>query len=83
LSSGTTRRTAAGGAGLTRARGGLSAVIALGPGTSFLPGTPVRLDRMVVVFGRCERCSERNVVRDDWFICGVCGVDLPARWNFA
>lgn len=35
-----------------------------------------------VVFRRCEHCGERNVVRDAWFICGVCGADLPGDWNF-
>jgi hypothetical protein len=35
-----------------------------------------------VVFRRCGRCGERNVVKDGWFICGVCGADLPAGWNF-
>lgn len=36
-----------------------------------------------VVFRRCEKCGERNVVKDGWFVCGVCGADLPERWNFA
>jgi hypothetical protein len=36
----------------------------------------------VVVFRRCERCGERNVVKDGWFVCGVCGAELPAGWNF-
>lgn len=35
-----------------------------------------------VVFRRCERCGERNIVKDGWFVCGVCGADLPERWNF-
>ncbi len=37
---------------------------------------------LAVVFRRCPRCGERNVVKDGWFICGVCGADLPAEWNF-
>jgi hypothetical protein len=36
-----------------------------------------------VVFRRCGTCGERNVVKDCWFFCGVCGADLPAAWNFA
>jgi hypothetical protein len=32
-----------------------------------------------VVFRRCERCGERNVVKDGWFLCGV---GVPAGWNF-
>ena len=35
-----------------------------------------------IVFRRCQKCGERNVVRDGWFVCGVCGTDLPAEWNF-
>jgi hypothetical protein len=35
-----------------------------------------------IVFRRCEKCGERNVVRDGWFVCGVCGAGLPAAWNF-
>jgi hypothetical protein len=35
-----------------------------------------------VTFRRCPNCSERNVVRDDDFICALCGSALPAYWNF-
>jgi hypothetical protein len=35
-----------------------------------------------VVFRLCERCGERNVVKDGWFACGACGEELPATWNF-
>jgi hypothetical protein len=35
-----------------------------------------------VVFRRCPACGERNIVKDGWFLCGVCGADLPADWNF-
>jgi hypothetical protein len=35
-----------------------------------------------VVFRRCERCGERNVVKDGWFVCAMCGADLPVGWNF-
>jgi hypothetical protein len=34
------------------------------------------------VFRRCPRCGERNVVKDDYFTCAVCGGELPAWWNF-
>ena len=27
-------------------------------------------------------CGERNVVKDGWFVCQVCGGDLPESWNF-
>ena len=35
-----------------------------------------------VVFRRCEKCGERNVVKEGWFVCGCCGAGLPAGWNF-
>ncbi len=35
-----------------------------------------------ITFRRCEACGERNVVKDGWFICGVCGAELPGEWNF-
>lgn len=35
-----------------------------------------------VVFRRCEKCGQRNVVRDGEFVCGVCGGELPPAWNF-
>lgn len=35
-----------------------------------------------VIFRRCPKCGERNVVKDGWFACLVCGGELPAIWNF-
>ena len=35
-----------------------------------------------VTFRRCEACGERNTVNDGWFVCGACGTELPAEWNF-
>jgi hypothetical protein len=35
-----------------------------------------------VVFRRCERCGERNLVKDGWFVCGLCAAELPSEWNF-
>jgi hypothetical protein len=35
-----------------------------------------------VTFRRCTACGERNVVKDEWFACGLCGADLPPEWNF-
>lgn len=35
-----------------------------------------------VVFRLCPKCKERNVVKDDWFSCDLCGSDLPTNWNF-
>lgn len=34
-----------------------------------------------VVFRRCPRCHERNLVKDDDFACAVCGAELPRIWN--
>lgn len=36
-----------------------------------------------VIFRRCPACGERNVVRDNDFICAQCDSALPARWNFS
>jgi hypothetical protein len=36
----------------------------------------------VCVFRRCPSCGSRNLVKDGWFRCDVCGHDLPAEWNF-
>ena len=33
-------------------------------------------------FRRCERCGQRNVVKDEWLFCS-CGAALPETWNFA
>jgi hypothetical protein len=35
-----------------------------------------------IVFRRCPTCGERNIVKDAWFVCGLCGADLPSAWNF-
>ncbi len=33
-------------------------------------------------FRRCPACGQRNLVKDGWLECGVCGAELPERWNF-
>lgn len=37
-----------------------------------------------IIFRRCVQkgCGMRNIVKDDWFECQVCGRELPKRWNF-
>lgn len=35
-----------------------------------------------VIFRLCPKCNERNLVKDGWFVCDLCGADLPADWNF-
>ncbi|GIG00086.1 hypothetical protein Cci01nite_51790 [Catellatospora citrea] len=34
------------------------------------------------VFRRCPQCGERNIVRENDFVCAVCDADLPTLWNF-
>jgi len=36
----------------------------------------------VVIFRRCPNCAGRNIVRDEDFVCALCGSALPAQWNF-
>lgn len=36
----------------------------------------------VSVFRRCPECSQINIVKDDWYMCGVCDSPLPTKWNF-
>ena len=35
-----------------------------------------------VVFRRCPVCDERNIVRDDDYVCALCDARLPRQWNF-
>jgi hypothetical protein len=34
------------------------------------------------IFRRCPSCGQRNLVKDGWLECGVCGAALPEAWNF-
>jgi serine/threonine protein kinase len=43
-------------------------------------GRPSRFSK-ALLFRRC-RCGQRNVVKDDHFVCALCDADLPAEWNF-
>ena len=36
----------------------------------------------VAVFRRCPNCGERNLVKEDWFVCAMCDAELPLEWNF-
>jgi hypothetical protein len=36
-----------------------------------------------VNFRRCPQCHERNVVKDDHYVCAICGGELPRAWNFS
>jgi hypothetical protein len=35
-----------------------------------------------VVFRRCPRCDQPNIVRDGDFTCALCDAQLPPQWNF-
>lgn len=35
-----------------------------------------------VVFRRCPVCDERNIVREDDYVCALCDAGLPRAWNF-
>ena len=35
-----------------------------------------------LTFRRCPECGERNLVKDDWFVCAICDAALPDAWNF-
>lgn len=34
-----------------------------------------------IVFRRCPSCHERNLVKDDDFVCALCEMELPKSWN--
>lgn len=34
-----------------------------------------------IVFRRCRQCLQRNIVKDDHYVCAVCGKALPTTWN--
>ena len=35
-----------------------------------------------IIFRRCPSCLQRNIVKDDWLFCELCGSELPETWNF-
>lgn len=35
-----------------------------------------------MIFRRCPKCASTNIVKDGWFVCGVCEAELPDEWNF-
>jgi len=34
------------------------------------------------IFRRCAKCGTKNIVKDNWYVCGVCQAVLSAVWNF-
>lgn len=36
-----------------------------------------------VIFRRCTKCGERNIIKDSWYFCGICDANLSSGWNFS
>lgn len=36
-----------------------------------------------LIFRRCPKCGETNIVKDNWFKCAVCYAGLPEAWNYS
>ena len=36
----------------------------------------------IYIFRRCDQCESTNIVKDDFFVCGVCDTELSPDWNF-
>jgi hypothetical protein len=34
-----------------------------------------------ITFRRCPQCNERNLVKDEYFVCAICDAELPRTWN--
>jgi hypothetical protein len=34
-----------------------------------------------IIFRRCPRCAQVNLVKEQWFCCVFCDADLPLAWN--
>jgi hypothetical protein len=37
---------------------------------------------MKCIFRLCENCGTKNLIKDDWYVCGVCQSPLNFEWNF-
>ena len=35
-----------------------------------------------LIFRRCPKCDQTNLVKDSYFYCAVCNSELPEDWNF-
>ena len=61
------------------------------PDVTSWPAVAVALDRAgigrpggfseEVVFRRCPKCRERNIVHEGNFVCALCEAELPELWN--
>jgi hypothetical protein len=34
------------------------------------------------LFRRCKACGTTNIIKDDWYVCGVCEAELSQEWNY-
>lgn len=34
-----------------------------------------------IIFRRCPQCHQRNIVKDDHYVCALCETPLPSAWN--
>jgi hypothetical protein len=34
------------------------------------------------IFRRCTQCEAVNIVKEEYFVCGVCDAELSSEWNF-
>ncbi|MEW6735973.1 MAG: hypothetical protein AB1489_32060 [Acidobacteriota bacterium] len=34
------------------------------------------------LFRKCSECATKNIIKDSWYECGVCGSLLSQTWNF-
>jgi hypothetical protein len=37
---------------------------------------------MKCIFRLCENCGTKNLIKDEWYVCGVCQSPLSFEWNF-
>lgn len=37
---------------------------------------------LTCLFRLCDACGSKNLVKDGWFMCGVCDAPLSKTWNF-
>jgi len=33
-------------------------------------------------FRRCDQCEATNIVKEEYFVCGICDAELSFEWNF-
>jgi hypothetical protein len=43
---------------------------------------PPRAFSREFTFRRCPSCAQILIIKDNWFVCDICGADAPSEWNF-